>query len=340
MKAIRNFGILKAIAFITTVFFFVSCTSGSDEPIPVPSQLPVVVIKPAENIKLNSATIVAKFIPNEDNTTISFEYSIKDKDSWISNQLPTKFSGKDSVKVTFDLSNLNLNTIYSFRIKANNKAGEVVSEIANFKTYGVIDYDGNMYHLVTIGDQTWLQENLRTTHFANGDPIPNVTDQAKWSKLTTPGYCYYDNDPKNGEIYGCLYNWYVASDPRELIKGMRVPNSKDYGTIYSYLGGENSPYYYAGPKMMETGSAHWVPTTQVATNSSGFTALPNGDISPDKNSGNWIFTGIKTESSWWASSDFGQYGDCIFILASKCWLEMGSLFENSKNFGLGIRLIK
>jgi len=302
---------------------------------------PVAVIKPAQDIKLTEATLIASIIPNEDNTIISFEYSLKDKaDSWVSNQLPTKYSGKDSIKITFNLGNLSPNTDYNFRLRAANVAGEVVSAIANFKTYAVSDYDGNLYHLVTIGNQTWLQENLKTTHFANGDPIPNVADQAQWSKLTTPAYCYYDNDPKNGEIYGALYNWYVAS-AHELIKGMRVPDMKDWTIIYNYLGGDYSTYYYAGPKMMETGNAHWAaPTAQVATNSSGFSALPNGDISPDKNSGNWIFMDIKTEASWWASSDFGSYGDCIFISASKCWLEMGSLFKDSKNFGLGIRLIK
>ena len=38
----------------------------------------------------------------------------------------------------------------------------------------VTDYDGNVYHTVAIGSQVWLKENLKTTHYNNGVPIPNV----------------------------------------------------------------------------------------------------------------------------------------------------------------------
>jgi len=84
--------------------------------------------------------------------------------------------------------------------------------ITHFKTCAVSDFDGNAYRIVTIGNQVWLQENFKGTHFANGDPIPNVTDQSAWDAMTTPAYCWYNNDPKIGEVYGGLYNWYVASD--------------------------------------------------------------------------------------------------------------------------------
>ena len=49
----------------------------------------------------------------------------------------------------------------------------------------VIDYDGDVYNTVTIGSRTWLKENLRVTHYTNGDTIPNVIDTTSWSNLTT-----------------------------------------------------------------------------------------------------------------------------------------------------------
>jgi hypothetical protein len=48
----------------------------------------------------------------------------------------------------------------------------------------VIDTDGNVYPTVRIGNQEWMAENLRVTHYRNGDFIPNVTDNTAWSGLT------------------------------------------------------------------------------------------------------------------------------------------------------------
>ena len=47
------------------------------------------------------------------------------------------------------------------------------------------DIDGNIYHEVAIGTQIWMAENLKTTRYRNGDPIPNVTDGIAWEKLTS-----------------------------------------------------------------------------------------------------------------------------------------------------------
>ena len=58
----------------------------------------------------------------------------------------------------------------------------------------VQDFDGNYYQVVKIGNQAWLAQNLRTTHYADGTPIPNVTDNAAWEALTTGAYSWYDND--------------------------------------------------------------------------------------------------------------------------------------------------
>ena len=66
----------------------------------------------------------------------------------------------------------------------------------------VQDYDGNWYEVVKIGNLAWTAQNLRTTHYADGTPIPNVTDQTEWNNLTTGAYCWYDNNP---EIAGIIY---------------------------------------------------------------------------------------------------------------------------------------
>src|SRR5579862_327865 len=75
--------------------------------------------------------------------------------------------------------------------------------------YQVKDYDGNVYDTVVIGTQTWMEENLKTTHYRNGTAIFNLIDSVQWDSDTTGAYCNYNNDPNNASIYGHLYNWYA-----------------------------------------------------------------------------------------------------------------------------------
>lgn len=63
----------------------------------------------------------------------------------------------------------------------------------------VTDIDGNVYETVLIGEQLWMAENLKVTHYNNGDEIPNITNNAEWDGLSTGAYGDYDNNPINSE---------------------------------------------------------------------------------------------------------------------------------------------
>ena len=157
---------------------------------------------------------------------------------------------------------------------------------------------------VTIGTQIWTNINLDVSTYRDGTPIPQVTDPTAWANLTTGAWCYYDNDPANGAIYGKLYNWYAVAgihdnDPNTPNKtiaplGWHVPSDQEWTTLTDYLGGES----VAGGKMKETGTVHWRSPNQDATNSSGFTGLPRGAISPDDGP---LYGG--TIGMWWASGE-------------------------------------
>lgn len=137
----------------------------------------------------------------------------------------------------------------------------------------VADIDGNVYKTVVIGSQTWFGENLKTTSYANGDPVPLVTDGVQWPNLNTGAYCEYDNSSVLTSTYGLLYNWYATIDPKNVCPdGWHVPTYDDWVTLVDFLGGES----VAGGKLKEEGISHWLNTSAVVTDGYGFTALPSG----------------------------------------------------------------
>jgi uncharacterized protein (TIGR02145 family) len=152
----------------------------------------------------------------------------------------------------------------------------------------------NAIETLKIGSQEWTTKNLDVSWFRNGDVIPEVKDAIQWASLKTGAWCYYNNDPKNGAIYGKLYNWYAVNDPRGLApEGYHVPSDNEWDTLIDYLGGIT----YGGGKIKTRGSTLWNTPNKGATNETGFTAIPGGyreDNGISSNIGNW--------GNWWSSS--------------------------------------
>lgn len=147
----------------------------------------------------------------------------------------------------------------------------------------VKDIDGNVYHTVTIGTQVWMLENLKVSKYRNGDPIPNVTGDNEWSKLTTGAQCNYDHDNAIGNKYGKLYNWYAVTDSRNIAPtGWHVPSEEDLNTLYNFVEanlGTSGTYDKALAAktdwMLDVDAGK--PGNDISTNnSSGFSALPGG----------------------------------------------------------------
>lgn len=139
--------------------------------------------------------------------------------------------------------------------------------------YGSIDdVDGNTYKTIQIGGQEWMAQNLATTKYNDGTSIPLITDPTIWSNLSTPGYCFYENDAAiYADTYGVLYNWYAANTNKLCPTGWHVPTDSEWTTLVTYLGGQS----VAGLKLKEQGTLHWN-TPNIGTNETGFTALPGG----------------------------------------------------------------
>jgi uncharacterized protein (TIGR02145 family) len=156
------------------------------------------------------------------------------------------------------------------------------------------DIDGNVYDTIRIGKEEWLVQNLKTTTYTDGKPIPLVTDGATWANLLTDAYCWYDNDPANKDVYGALYNWNVIQTKKLCPTGWYVPSSDNWGPLADKLGGDQ----VAGGGMKETGTVHWQSPNSGATNHSGFTALPAG---MRYMTGNFEMLGQK--AAWWCEDE-------------------------------------
>ena len=100
----------------------------------------------------------------------------------------------------------------------------------------VTDIDGNVYETLLIGEQLWMAENLKVTHYKNGDEIPYPSDE-DFGSCDEGQYGIYDNDSTNADIYGNLYNWFVVDDERGVCpEGWHVPSDEEYTILIDYLG--------------------------------------------------------------------------------------------------------
>ena len=182
---------------------------------------------------------------------------------------------------------------------SNPTNGKTTAVFNPSKTYGTVtDIDGNVYKTITIGTQTWMAENLRTTKYRNGKAIPEVIDTTAWINLSTGAYCNYKNTRNTDTIatFGRLYNWYAVADTRNIAPtGWHVPIDAEWTTLTTYLGGES----VAGDKLKELGTTHWVTDLNTGVdNSSGFTALPGGSRDSDG-----TFSDIGHDGHLWSSSE-------------------------------------
>ena len=182
----------------------------------------------------------------------------------------------------------------------------------------------------TIATQRWMDKNLEGVTYRNGDVIPQVTDATTWAALTTGAWCYYNNDPANGAIYGKLYNWYAVNDPRGLApQGWHIPTDAEWTTFSNSLGGES----ISGDKMKTTGTSRWNSPNTGATNESGFAGLPGGYRSP---SGTFYYVG--NYGYWWSATQYYS----TYAWYRRLYYNNGYLYRNfdNKEIGFSVRCLK
>jgi uncharacterized protein (TIGR02145 family) len=229
-----------------------------------------------------------------------------------------------------------------------NSASKTVKINVTDTSSTVFDADGNVYKIVNIGTQAWMVENLRTTKYNDNTAIPNVIYDNAWEAMTTPAYCWNNNDAAtNKAAYGALYNWYTVNTGKLAPKGWHVATDAEWTTLENYLiaNGFNYDGTTTGNKIAKAlGSATgWHSDTGEGTvgntdypakrNATGFTALPGGFRLNDG-----AFSPIGHDGLWWSSSESGattagiRYVD---FLASS--LNRGGSYKSK---GLSVRCLR
>jgi len=195
------------------------------------------------------------------------------------------------------------------------------------------------YDSVRIGNQEWMNINLDVDRFRNGDLIPHIESDKEWEEAGNngqPAWCYYDNDPENGKIYGKLYNWFAVNDSRGLApEGYHVPTDEEWTSLVEFLGISN------GGWKLKSVDDYWglykgfegEDQPGNGDNSYGFTALPGGvrwydggNICIGYSAEFWSATEVDTCEAWQLSL-FREYSD----------LDWRSSFKQE---GLSVRCIK
>ncbi len=255
---------------------------------------------------------------------------------WSTHSKPTIANNKtiDSSGVgafTSYATHLTANTTYYVRAYATNNVGTGYGNVLSFTTLKeekdkVIDIDGNVYKTVTIGTQTWMAENLKTTKYNDGTEIPN--EITLWANITTPSYCWYSNSQHAKDTYGALYNWYAISD-KICPTGWHMPFLDEWEKLIDYLGGLS----VAGGKLKETDTTHWYNPNAGATNETGFTALPGGYHDENK------FIYMRSRGYWWTKTGCGA---CKIAFAITMFHHVNNVKKEDLNthWGLSARCVK
>ena len=222
-------------------------------------------------------------------------------------------------------------------VAACDKSDDPTREIQSAGT--VTDADGNEYNTVIIGKQVWMVENLKTTTYNDGTPIPNVTDNV-WGQLSTGAYCNYDNLESNAEIYGRLYNWYAVNTGKLAPKGWHVPTIDDWNILKEFVAA--NPGSSGNEAKALASKTNWATSTNVGAigkdltinNSSGFTALPGG-----YRHYYGLFQNNGSIGVWW-SSTYIDYAPYLLSLGSNTSDFTSSSIVNEEVWGHSVRCVR
>ena len=217
----------------------------------------------------------------------------------------------------------------------------------------VVDFDGNSYDAVKLGNQIWMASNLRVTHFPNGNEIPTII-RDDYYNITEPSKYMPNDNPELVATNGYLYNWYAAvngetassSNPSGVQgicpDGWHLPSRAEWTELTDYLG-SHEEYCAGGATNIAKSLASttgWnsssndyaVGNNQSENNKACFNAYPVGSYTGNGS------TGMGSFAQFWTSEETGGERAYDFIIRHAKPTTV--IFDDSKYYGISIRCIR
>ncbi len=211
------------------------------------------------------------------------------------------------------------------------------------KTSLVNDVDGNTYSTCAIGNQTWMQEDLRTTHYNDGSPITSINDNTAWVLDQNGAMCNYNNTGNTSNLYGKLYNWYTVTDPGGLCPvDWHVATDDDWKSLEATLDMpldeiDGIDFRGAGQEVGTQLMANylWEDGGLTLTNINGFSALPGGG----RSGFDGVFGARETTGFWWTSTEDPNQQDAWY---RELFYNNSGINRNTytKEHGFAVRCVK
>ncbi len=301
------------------------------------------------NIGLTTATLNGSIseIPNFSITQTGFCWSIYENPT-IDNSEKAVSSNPSVGAISSNITNLSPGTTYYVRAFSYDNSEAIYGIQKSFKTEdSFTDIDGNSYKAIKIGDQVWMTENLKTSKYRDGTPIPYITTSASWSTATTGGYCDYLHTPANSTKYGKLYNWYSIIDSHDIApEGWHIPSDEEWTQLENYLMAQGLSYDGSitnnGISKSLVTTTEWITSSvegapgnnPILNNSSGFNGLSAGKRYA---SGTFLYQGTEY-AYWWSTTE----QDAILSKGAAVGYDRNYLTHGNfeKTNGFSVRCIK
>ena len=206
----------------------------------------------------------------------------------------------------------------------------------------VIDYEGNTYHTVQIGQQCWMKENLRTRHYSDGTPV-------SWWAVPV-------DDADLLPLHGCFYNWSAvmyndsssSANPSGVQgicpDGWHIPSHAEWVQLITYVNSMSqyqcgsdsnniiwalitpnlwcnifSPYYHCGAN-----------NAVINFNSTGFSAFLTGHYTT------WTYDYASCGYFWTSTLNTNN----AFVFKLSCSYEHINLSVHNNEYGASVRCIR
>jgi len=304
---------LYFLAFLTGVFIlYVGCEKDDFDPETGPATLEIVAV---DFVSKNSAYFIAD-IYGEMNGVTQTGFCWSRTDPPVTDDHVVSFEPEPGL-LLYSAKDLQEGATYYVRAWYMHDEVIYYSKTLSFSpTARVKDRDDNTYGVVMIGDQLWIDSNLKVITYNNGDPVTDGTGRGNYAGMQTPKFYFsYRDVAANSDTYGHLYTWYVATDDRGICPALwRVPDIADWEKLVLHLDALGERYddkdnmvqelspiaggFLRSTGTIELGTGIWHTPNTGATNITSMNVSPSGFRDP---TGGW--DGLGYNAAFWSFTE-------------------------------------